>query len=40
MSAIPFIAFVPVATESGKFVFSWKGDNGFEQTETVTITVT
>jgi sulfur-oxidizing protein SoxZ len=40
MSANPFIAFSTVATESGKIVFSWKGDNGFEQTETATITVT
>ena len=40
VSANPFIAFTTVATESGKLVFSWKGDNGFEQTETATITVT
>ncbi|HEX2112764.1 MAG TPA: thiosulfate oxidation carrier complex protein SoxZ [Alphaproteobacteria bacterium] len=39
ISANPFLTFTTVATESGKIVFSWKGDNGFEQTETVTITV-
>jgi sulfur-oxidizing protein SoxZ len=40
MSANPFIAFTTVATESGKIVFRWKGDNGFEHAETVTIAVT
>jgi sulfur-oxidizing protein SoxZ len=40
MSANPFLAFTTVATESGDIVFHWKGDNGFEQTETVSITVT
>src|SRR5919112_2215567 len=38
MSANPFIAFSTVATESGEIVFTWTGDNGFEQTETATIT--
>jgi sulfur-oxidizing protein SoxZ len=40
MSANPFLTFTTVATESGDIVFHWKGDNGFEQTETVSITVT
>jgi sulfur-oxidizing protein SoxZ len=40
MSANPFITFTTVATESGDIVFSWIGDNGFAQTEKVTITVT
>jgi sulfur-oxidizing protein SoxZ len=40
MSANPFLAFTTLAVASGRIVFSWKGDNGFEQTETVTITVT
>ena len=40
MSANPFITFTTVATESGEIVFSWTGDNGFAQTEKVTITVT
>lgn len=40
MSANPFIAFTTVATESGKIVFHWKGDNGFDHAETAAITVT
>ena len=40
VSANPFLTFTTVATESGDIVFHWKGDNGFEQTETVSITVT
>jgi hypothetical protein len=28
-----------VATESGKLVLLWEGDNGFTHTETVTLTV-
>jgi sulfur-oxidizing protein SoxZ len=40
MSANPFIVFSTVATESGEIVFSWSGDNGFEQTEKATIAVT
>ena len=39
ISANPYIAFHTVATESGTLEFSWKGDNGFSQTETVAITV-
>ena len=39
MSANPYIAFHTVAVESGTLTFTWEGDNGFSQTETVTITV-
>jgi sulfur-oxidizing protein SoxZ len=39
MTANPFVAFSTVATESGEIVFTWTGDNGFEQTETATIAV-
>jgi sulfur-oxidizing protein SoxZ len=40
IAANPFIAFTTVATESGKLVFRWIGDNGFDQTESAEITVT
>jgi sulfur-oxidizing protein SoxZ len=33
------ITFFTVAKESGKIVFKWTGDRGFEQTETASITV-
>ncbi len=39
MSANPFIAFSTVVTETGTLTFTWQGDNGFNQTETATITV-
>ncbi|HET7795816.1 MAG TPA: thiosulfate oxidation carrier complex protein SoxZ [Rhizobacter sp.] len=39
VSANPYIAFTTVATESGTISFSWQGDNGFSQTESVSITV-
>jgi sulfur-oxidizing protein SoxZ len=39
MSANPYIAFSTVATESGTLTFTWTGDNGFVQTETVKIAV-
>jgi len=39
ISANPYIAFFTVATESGTLEFRWEGDNGFNQTETATITV-
>jgi len=39
ISANPYIAFFTVATESGTLEFRWEGDNGFDQTETATITV-
>jgi sulfur-oxidizing protein SoxZ len=40
VAANPYIAFTTVATESGTLSFSWEGDNGFAQTESVAITVT
>jgi sulfur-oxidizing protein SoxZ len=39
MAANPFLTFTAVATRSGKLVFSWEGDNGFSQTETMDLTV-
>ena len=40
IAANPFITFHTVATESGTLTFTWEGDNGFAQSESVTITVT
>lgn len=39
VAANPFISFTTVATQSGNLSFTWEGDNGFRQTETVAITV-
>lgn len=39
VSANPYIAFYTVATVSGTLEFSWQGDHGFAQTETMPITV-
>jgi sulfur-oxidizing protein SoxZ len=39
IAANPFLAFSTVATESGTLAFRWTGDNGFEATESVTISV-
>jgi sulfur-oxidizing protein SoxZ len=39
IAANPYIAFHTVATESGTLSFTWEGDNGFAQTETMPITV-
>jgi sulfur-oxidizing protein SoxZ len=39
VSANPFITFFTVAKESGTMTFKWTGDHGFEQTESVSITV-
>lgn len=39
VAANPFISFTTVATQSGTLSFIWEGDNGFRQTETVTIAV-
>lgn len=39
VSANPFIQFHTVATESATLRFSWSGDNGFAQTESVALTV-
>lgn len=40
IAANPFISFTTVAVASGPITFTWDGDNGFSQTETVVITVT
>ncbi len=40
VAANPYLAFTLVATDSGTLSFSWQGDKGFAQTETVSITVT
>ena len=40
VAANPFISFSTVATASGELRFSWEGDNGFAQTESVTLSVT
>jgi len=40
VAANPYLAFTMVATESGTLSFSWEGDNGFAQTESVALTVT
>lgn len=40
VSANPYLAFHTVATDSGTLAFSWEGDNGFAQTESVPIRVT
>lgn len=40
ISANPYIAFHTVATDSGTLTFTWEGDKGFAQTETMPITVT
>jgi sulfur-oxidizing protein SoxZ len=40
ISANPYLAFHTIATESGTLSFTWEGDNGFTQTESVAITVT
>jgi sulfur-oxidizing protein SoxZ len=40
VSANPYIAFHTVATESGTLVLNWEGDNGFTQTESISLAVT
>ena len=40
ISANPYLVFTTVATESGTLTLTWTGDHGFEQTETVALTVT
>jgi sulfur-oxidizing protein SoxZ len=40
ISANPYLAFHTVAIESGTLALTWEGDNGFSQTETITLTVT
>ena len=39
IAANPFIAFHTVASKSGVILCTWKGDNGFAQSESVNITV-
>lgn len=39
VAANPYLAFTTVATASGTLVFTWEGDKGFAQTESVAITV-
>ncbi len=39
ISANPYCAFHMIAADSGTLAFTWEGDNGFLQTETVAITV-
>ena len=40
VAANPYLAFTTVAVASGTLSFSWEGDNGFAQTESVALTVT
>jgi sulfur-oxidizing protein SoxZ len=39
IAANPFIVFSTIATESGTLAFHWTGDNGFQVTESATISV-
>lgn len=39
IAANPYLVFTTVATASGTLSLRWEGDNGFAQTETVSITV-
>ncbi|MBP7063313.1 thiosulfate oxidation carrier complex protein SoxZ [Ferrovibrio sp.] len=39
IAANPFIAFTTIATQSGTLSFTWEGDNGFRQSETMAIIV-
>ena len=39
IAANPYLTFFTTATESGTLTFEWIGDNGYEVTETATITV-
>ena len=40
VAANPLITFYTVAVASGVLRFDWQGDNGFSQTESVSLTVT
>jgi len=40
VAANPSLVFHTVAVESGTLSFTWEGDNGFAQTETVALRVT
>jgi sulfur-oxidizing protein SoxZ len=39
VAANPYIAFFTVATASADLTFTWEGDNGFSQKETVSLSV-
>jgi sulfur-oxidizing protein SoxZ len=39
IAANPFLSFTTIATESGTLEFNWRGDNGFNHSETARITV-
>jgi sulfur-oxidizing protein SoxZ len=39
VAANPYLAFTLVASDSGTLGFTWEGDNGFDQTETVALNV-
>lgn len=39
-AANPYLTFTTRATRTGTLSFIWRGDNGFEHTETATLTVT
>ncbi len=39
VSANPYLAFHTRATESGTLTLTWEGDNGFSQTETISLSV-
>ena len=39
VSANPYLAFHTLALESGTLALTWEGDNGFSQTENITLTV-
>jgi sulfur-oxidizing protein SoxZ len=39
ISANPHLAFYTVATDSGTLTLTWEGDNGFAQTETISLAV-
>lgn len=39
-AANPYLTFTTLAVASGTLTFTWRGDGGFEQTETATLTVT
>jgi sulfur-oxidizing protein SoxZ len=40
IAANPYVSFFTVATASGTLRFSWQGDKGFAQTESVELSVT
>ncbi|MES2633815.1 MAG: thiosulfate oxidation carrier complex protein SoxZ [Pseudomonadota bacterium] len=39
ISANPYLSFFITATNSGTLEFTWQGDNGFQQSERVALTV-